>query len=318
MSLVIKSDDERTPHLAMTHNDLQGGAANGRNVSLLMKSAEMTEAIEKALEGLGLKDEVVKATYYGQMRNVLQAAITEQFGDGDDWDDWAYVEDFNDTTVIFCTDDGLFVVDYTLSTNGLVAVLGEIATSVTAQVIYTATDENILLSEDAEVTLDGGVYTLVKSCTENPATVDHLKKMFETQLSKEKAMNEEITKAVDAAVDVEKKAFAAQEELLKAAVAELEIFKAAAVEAVTKARTASLVEAGQTTESADAIVKTLAGLADEAFDVVLKGYQVQKAAEAQNPLFKEQGVSGVGEPDPTKVDKLAELLKQKYPTQGVK
>lgn len=58
MPLVIKSDEEeKTPHLAMTHNELQGGAANKRNVSLLMKSdVEMTEEVIKAFTELGLSD----------------------------------------------------------------------------------------------------------------------------------------------------------------------------------------------------------------------------------------------------------------------
>ena len=144
----------------------------------------------------------------------------------------------------------------------------------------------------------------------------------ETQMSEtilKSAHDELVTKAVDAAVAPIQKALDEQSVVLKAAQDELEVFKAAAVEAVTKARTASLVEAGQTAESAAEIVKTLAGLADEAFEVVLKGYQVQKAAESQNPLFKEEGVNGVGEQDQAKVDKLAEILKAKYqPTQGVK
>lgn len=313
MALIIKSeeDETRTPHLAMTHNELQGGAANGRNVSLLMKSAEMTEAIEKALEGLGLETDVVKATYYGQMRRVLQSAVQDQFG-GDGWDHYAYVEDFDDTTVVFCTEDGLFVVTYTLSDNGTVAKLDDVATPVTAEVIYTETDGSILLSEDAEDKLEEGVYTLVKSCTENPSTIEHLKKMFADKQSEVIKLNEEITKAVDAAVAVEKAAFAAQEALLKAAQDKVAEFEKAAAEAVTKARHDSLVEAGQTTESAQEIVKSLAGVADEAFAVVLKGYQLQKAAEATNPLFNEQGVNGVGEPDQEKVDKVAEILKAKY------
>lgn len=60
MPLVIKTSEEDasndvTPHLALTHNELQGGAANKRNVSLLMKSdVEMTEDVVKALTELGL------------------------------------------------------------------------------------------------------------------------------------------------------------------------------------------------------------------------------------------------------------------------
>lgn len=128
------------------------------------------------------------------------------------------------------------------------------------------------------------------------------------------AHEELLTKAVDAAVAVEKAKFEEQEVVLKAAQEKVAEFEKAAAEAVTKARTDSLVEAGQTAESAEEIVKSLEGVADTAFAVVLKGYQLQKAAEDKNPLFKEQGVAGVGEPDAQKVDKVAEILKQKYPS----
>lgn len=128
------------------------------------------------------------------------------------------------------------------------------------------------------------------------------------------AHEELLSKAVDAAVAPVQKALDDQTVILKAAQDEIAVFKAAAAEAVTKARTDSLVEAGQTAESAAEIVKSLAGVADDAFAVVLKGYQVQKAAEANNPLFKEQGVNGVGEPDQAKIDKTAEILKAKYQT----
>jgi hypothetical protein len=68
MPLVIKSEDgsERTPHLALTHKKLQGGSANNRNVSLLMKSdAEMTEDVIKAIAELGVDDFSVQAETAG-------------------------------------------------------------------------------------------------------------------------------------------------------------------------------------------------------------------------------------------------------------
>jgi hypothetical protein len=53
MPLIIKTkDDSKRPHLALTHKELQGGSANGRNVSLLMKSdVAITDEVEKSLEG---------------------------------------------------------------------------------------------------------------------------------------------------------------------------------------------------------------------------------------------------------------------------
>jgi hypothetical protein len=310
MTLVIKSEDDTTrrkPHLALTHS-IQGGAANGRNVSLLMKSVEVTEAIEKALEGLGLESSVVKAAYYGQIRSVLQVAVSEQFG-GDGWDEYAYVEDFNDTSVVFCTPDGLFTVGYTLSENGTVAKLDDVATPVTSSVVYLETDGDIKLSDDAEDLLEEGVYKLVKSCTQNPSTIEHLQKMFS---AKETKMNEEIQKAVDAAVAIEKAAFTEQSALLKAATDRLAELDAAAAVAVQKARAEALTAAGVVADSVEALVKSFAPLDDAAFAGVVASYAVLKAAAAESDLFAETGVSGAGEADATEVDRTEQILKAKY------
>lgn len=312
MTLIIKTEDDtkRTPHLALTHNDLQGGAANGRNVSLLMKSAEMSEAIEKALEGLGLEGSVVKAAFYGQVRSVLQTAITDQFG-GSDWDEYAYVEDFDDSNVVFCTKDGLFIVSYQISDNGTVATLGDEATPVTASVTYTETNGDIMLSDDAEDKLEEGVYTLVKSCTENPSTVEHLRKMFEHKQSGVIKLQEEITKAVDAAVAIEKAAFAEQAELLKAAQDKLAEFEAAAVASVLKAREEALT-AVVAADKVEALMKSLAPLDAEAFAAVVETFAVQKAAEAKSEMFQEAGVAGDGAKTADEVDATTAILKAKY------
>lgn len=313
MTLIIKSEDDtkRTPHLALTHNDLQGGAANGRNVSLLMKSAAMTEAIEKALAGLGLEGEVVKAAFYGQIRSVLQSAVSEQFG-GDDWDDYAYVEDFDDSTVVFCTEDGLFIVSYQLSDNGTVATLGDEATPVTASVTYTETNGDIKLSDDAEDKLEEGVYTLVKSCTENPSTIEHLRKMFEHKQSGVIKLQEEITKAVEAAVAVEKAAFVAQEALLKAANDKLAEFEAANVAAVVKAREEALTAAGVPADKVETMMKSLAPLDAEAFAAVVETLSVQKAAVDKSDMFVESGVAGTSDATASEVDATTKILKAKY------
>lgn len=314
MTLVIKSKDteDQTPHLAMTHKDLQGGSANGRNVSLLMKSAEMSDVVLKALESLGLAEEVTlnKSVFYGQIRSVLQVAVTEQFG-GDGWDDYAYVEDFDESNVVFCTNEGLFIVGYTLSDNTTVATLGDEATPVTASVIYTETSGDIMLSDDAEDKLEEGVYTLVKSCTENPSTLDHLRKMFEHKQSEVIKMQEEITKAVDAAVAIEKAAFVEQAALLKAATDKIAEFEAAAVvqkQEVRKSALAAVLPA----EQVEGVLKALEAVADEAFQAVVAGYAVQKAAVDNSDLLSETGVNGTGDADVKEVDRTTEILKAKY------
>lgn len=319
MTLVIKSKDEdQTPHLAMTHNELQGGAANGRNVSLLMKSAEMTDVIQRALDNLGLQSEVAinKAAFYGQIRNVLQAAVSDQFG-GSDWDEYAYVEDFDDTTVVFCTQDGLFVVGYTLSDNTTVATLGDEATPVTASVVYTETSGDIMLSDDAEDKLEEGVYTLVKSCTENPSTIEHLKKMFDHKQSEVIKMQEEITKAVDAAVAIEKAATAELAGLLKAAQDQIATFAAAEVARVQEVRKSALA-AVLPEAQVEGVLKALESVSEESFTAVVAGYAVQKAAVDTSDMMSETGVAGAGEVDSQERDLTAEILKAKYAPKAAK
>lgn len=313
MPLIIKSEDDKkvTPHLAITHNQLQGGAANGRNISLLMKSSEVSEAIEKALEGLGLEGGIVKAAFYGQIRNVLQSAITEQFG-GDDWDDYAYVEDFDDTNVVFCTNEGLFIISYQISDNGTVATLGDIATPVTASVTYTETNGDIMLSDDAEDKLEEGVYTLVKSCTTNPSTIEHLKKMFEHKQFEVTKMKEEITKAVDAALAIEKAAFAEQATLLKAAQDKLAQFETAAAVAKVELRKSALIAAKVPSDKVESILKSLESLDDEAFTSTVTLMKSMSSAVDNSDFMQESGVTGAAAESQAEVDRTTAILKARY------
>lgn len=128
------------------------------------------------------------------------------------------------------------------------------------------------------------------------------------------AHEELVTKAVDAAVAPVQKALDDQTVVLKAAQEELAVFKAAQVAAVEKARKDAIAEVAPA-DKVEALFKAYAPMDDEGFAVAIETLKAAKAVEAQNPLFKEQGVNGVAEPDPTKVDKVAEILKAKYPTQ---
>lgn len=128
------------------------------------------------------------------------------------------------------------------------------------------------------------------------------------------AHDELVTKAVDAAVAPVQKALDEQAVVLKAAQEELAVFKAAQVAAVEKARKDTIAEFVPA-DKVEALYKAYAPMDDEGFGVAIEMLKAAKAVEAQNPLFKEQGVNGVGEPDQQKVDKVAEILKAKYQTQ---
>lgn len=323
MPLVIKSEDgsERTPHLALTHNELQGGAANQRNVSLLMKSdlANVSEEILKSLEALGVS-EVKKAAFYGQMKTVLQHAVREKFKP--DEDDWLYVEDFNDSVVIFCNDKGMYSVGYSL-VNGE-AVIAELANPVTGILSYEPATGNMLLSEDAEDKLEEGVYSLVTKSLQNTTTIEHLTTMFKAQeLSKQNEvilLQEEIQKAVAAAEAVLKAQLTAKEQELTKALEEVAKFKEEKVEAVAKARKEAIAAVEKDETAAAELFKSFEAISDEAFEAVMKALKKKEERLDESDLLKELGSKGrvVETPAPEGKDLTAELLKKQFNKEGAK
>lgn len=148
-----------------------------------------------------------------------------------------------------------------------------------------------------------------------------LEQLPETKLPQEesqletilKSAHEEfVTKAVADAVAVVQKALDEQSEVLKAAEAKLEVFAKAEQEAVAKSRKdalAALVPA----DSVEALFKAYAPMDAEGFEVAISALKVQKAAEADNEMFKETGVSGAGA-DAEEIDLTTQILKAKYKT----
>lgn len=291
MTLVIKTkDDSKRPHLALTHKELQGGSANGRNVSLLMKSdITITKDIEKALRALGVN----KSAFQSEISDAICTAVREAFSDDDSW---CYVEDYNDSIVIFCSKDGLYSVDYSF-VDGKVT-LGDLATPVTEVVSYQPSNGDMLLSEDAEDKLEEGVYSLVAKALKTKQTKEHLVEMFkslETKKSEVEILEQEIKKAVDAAEAILKSKIGELEVELTKAVAEVEVFKAEKKDMVSKKRKAQL--ATVLPEAAvEGVYKSLEVLDDEAFEVMYKSLGGKAQEEANSDLFKEKGVSGEGEP----------------------
>lgn len=296
MTLIIKTkDDSKRPHLALTHKELQGGSANGRNVSLLMKSGvEVTEEVTKALEALGLDKALInKSMYASKISEALSSAVREAFGDDDHW---LYVEDYNDSIVLFCSEGGLFSVDYSL-VDGKVT-LGDLAKPMTREISYVAATGEMLLSEDAEDKLEEGIYSLVTKALQNDSTKEHLVEMFKAQELKKsevEILEQEIKKAVDAAEAILKSKIGELEVELTKALEEVNVFKAEKLEIVAKARKEKLAAVGSD-EEAEALYKATESLNDEAFEVMLKALGAKAQVEKDSDLFKEKGVSGEGEP----------------------
>lgn len=311
MPLVIKSEEREqlTPHLALCH-EAQGFSANNRSVSLLVKSGEITEEVEKALIALGVKEqtEVVKAAFMNQVRNALQNAVKEKFGEDDSW---IYVEDFNDTVVVFSNEKGLFFVNYVLEGDN--AVIDDLATPATSTIVYVPKEGKMLLSEDAEDKLEEGVYTLMKSCIESPTTLEHLVKMFEHKQNEEMILQEEIVKAVAAAEAVLKAQLVEKEEQLTKALAQIEAFEKAQVEAVAKARKEAIAAVEKDAEQAEVLFKSLEAVSDEAFEAVIKSLKAKQEMLDNSELFIEKGANSEEAADrqEQKIDTMA-VLKAKY------
>ena len=281
---------KKKPHLALTHKALQGGSANGRNVSLLMKSdITLTEDITKALEALGIN----KTAFQSQISDAISDAVNDTFGDDDSW---LYVEDYNDSIVIFCTKDGLYSVGYSLKDGEV--TLDDLAKPVIEVVSYEPDEGDMLLSEDAEDKLEEGVYSLVTKALKNKDTQKHLKEMFKAQELKKsevELLKQEIEKAVKDAEDVLKAQLVEKDALLAKAVAEVEVFKAAQKEMVAKKRKAKLATV-LPADAVEGVYKSLEILADEDFEVMFKSLGGKAEVEKESDLFKEKGVSGEGEP----------------------
>lgn len=307
MPIVLKSEEvvEKSPHLALTHNELQGGAANGRNVSLLMKSdIPLTEEILKALETVGINKAEM---FYSQMRSMMNNAVKQKFGEEDDW---LYVEDFNDSVVIFCNEKGLWSAEHSL-VNGEV-VLSDLANPVTGVLSYVPASGNMLLSEDAEDKLEEGVYDLVVKALENNDTKEHLLKMFAKQ-EEVITLQEEIQKAVAEAELVLKAQLSEANEKLEKALVQVAEFEKAQKEAVEKSRKEAIAAVEKDEAKAEELFKSLEVLPQEAFDVVIKSLKAKEEKLEESDLFVQKSKNADVEVE--EVSGTAAILKAKYQKQ---
>jgi hypothetical protein len=317
MTLVIKTsgEQESSPHLAITHA-AQGFSANNRHVSLLMKSVdelsdEVKQQVIKALENLGIKDssEINKAAFYSQMRNAMQEAVKEKFGDDKEW---IYVEDFNDEVVVFCNEKGLYIVNYTSNPDGSVE-LEDLATPATSNIVYVPQEGKMLLSEDAEDKLEEGVYSLMKSCVESSTTVEHLQKMFEHKHNEEIILQEEIQKAVAEVETLLKAQVADLTEKLEKAQAKVAEYEQAEKEAVEKARKDAIASVEKDEAKAEELFKSLEALSQDAFDVVIKSLKAKEEKLEDSDLFVQKSKNSDVEHE--EVNGTAAILKAKYAQQ---
>lgn len=299
MKLDIKKDgDKKTPHLAICHEG-QGGSANNRHISLLMKSdtIELTDEIMKSIEKFGVEnfpEEIQKAMSMKNQSMLLQNALKEAYCDKDEW---LCIEDWKDGQVYFSTGDydswEMMATSFTMTEDGVVTV-GDTASPVVQVTDYMIVDGKVKLSEEAEDKLETGMYEIVSKSI-NKA---------DAQLKLFKAVTESLEKAstsigadsddinVNKSKDVENP-LEINQEILKSS--EVQALIAAEIEKATKQQNERIEQLEKAKEKAEQDRLELIKAQEEADKAqmleVFKGYSFvteEEAVTLTDALFKSE------------------------------
>ena len=291
----------KSPHVALTHKELQGGAANGRNVSLLMKAdAEITPEVEEILKRvLGTQQEVsddneIEKSSYRKLRSLLEAALKSKIGG----DSWLCVEDFDDSSVVFYTEEEYYYAPYYKDGDGVI-VVGNVE-SVTSFISYQKGDGSLVLSEGSGLT--DGVQSLIRKSLEKGS--DKLMDIIKSNQQKEELrVNEEIQKAVSEATE----ALMAELEKAKEQIQEMEEAKQ---EAIQESRKKEMTEIIKDAEEVEELMKATESLDKESFDIIVKSLKAKSQVLEDSDLFER--VSDVVDVEKSQESLHETLLKQKY------
>ena len=278
-------------HVALCSKDNPGA---NKYTTICLKSTEGITDTQVA-EQIAL---IEKAKYSSQVKAAIESAICEKYDDNE----WVYVEDYNDTEVIFWKDDSLYSVAYTVDRDEN-CILAEIANEVKREYIYSPTGK-VEISEDAEKKLEEGVYVLVAKALSTPETIGRAEQALATYNKKKEKMQEEIQKAVeakDAEIAKLQADMASLQEIVKAAEAE----KKANTLKSREGQVAALLK-----EGAVELVKSTETLNDEAFAQIVKALSVQKAAIEESGLMNEISNPGAGVAQ--EINKTQEIIKARY------
>ena len=278
-------------HVALCSKDNPG--ANNYTTLICKQTSGITDT--QVAEQIAL---IEKAKYSSQVKAAIENTIREKYDDNE----WVYVEDYNDTEVIFWKDDSLYSVAYTVDRDENY-ILAEIANEVKREYIYSPTGK-VEISEDAEKKLEEGVYVLVAKALSTPETIGRAEQALATYNKKKEKMQEEIQKAVeakDAEIAKLQADMASLQEIVKAAEAE----KKANTLKSREGQVAALLK-----EGAVELVKSTETLNDEAFAQIVKALSVQKAAIEESGLMNEISNPGAGVAQ--EINKTQEIIKARY------
>lgn len=147
-----KSKEDFKPHIALTGLDVNGGAANEHNLTCIMKANLGIKGELDLLKRLGkATPEAVEKASYRNLQKQLEAALIEKTKPFDDeCYHWVWIQDFDDSTVIFEVKDKSYSIGFTVSEMGIVELKDEEAVEVIRQDVYVKIDGSELILKGAE------------------------------------------------------------------------------------------------------------------------------------------------------------------------
>jgi hypothetical protein len=290
--------------LSFDHEDaeisytLGSGAASGKNDAFILKSDD-TPLGDKAQAVL---DEIKKSqSYTNDLRRNLETALEKKLKDVAGCCVWPWVKDFNDTSVIYETNDITYQRSYT-ENNGVVT-LGDDPKEVVVSTDYIAKSKES--TETADVVNVDKKSTEVESPVENldeiekgtlpnkindedtmsDITVEALLKAQEEQVALNKALEEKLEAVLKS---TEASEAALKEQIAKAAEKE----KVLVVKAITDEVTSI---AGLSTETRKDVVKAIVPLhGQDSYNTIMKAFEeITKSLEAV--AVEEVGAEGTDE-----------------------
>jgi hypothetical protein len=278
-----------------------GGPANGRTTLLMKSTNDITDTDVK--EHL---TSVEKAKFYQELRNTLEEKLRDHFKESLEYN-WLYLEDFNDSVVVFSTDGNLYTCGYSLSNDDTYA-FDAIAKEVDIKRVYEESkDGGVLLSDTAMEAVESGVLEMLQKSLSNSETVNRASTLLKSIQQKEIKKMDEIQKAVDAAKAEAGVQIAELQKQVADLIAKVDGYVTAEKAAKQAAREVALAELVGA-EKAVAVAKGAEALTDEGFTALVESLKAVKAVDTD--LLKQ--VSGQGDTEDKPESKTAELLKARF------
>lgn len=294
-------------HIALVGPSV-GGPANQQETVLWKSKAtdHISESdVSQLLKSKSTPEEVAleKAKFNSEVRTALRVKVEEMYASKYEW---LYLEDFSEDQIVFSSDGGLFIVDYSLEGDDY--VLGDQAIGVEYKSILVE-NGSLKLSKEAQSKLNEGVYSLITKSLDDPETNQRIQDVIKSVTEKAIKMEEEIQKAVDAANAASAAALVeVQVELTKAKDA-LAVLAAEKQAVLMKARQEQIAQFDK--DGAEALTKATEALDDAAFAVIVKALAASSAVVDASDLLKQ-----VSDPNAQEKQKeesaTAALVKARY------